>query len=188
MSTFDEFVIKAELAGGSPEAWKRALFDVTDTAHACKVWFETQKIAATAADIAAMTKLALERAVAIEQGQITEYALARKITGSDEQANLSGPLTQGRGGLATLVAGAPESCFPAPAEEEDPEMTKAQSVECWKLEIDGRTIWRVGYCDGDLTDPFLEVINRAEDKAERIAMLVRDLVNVVMEDEAVRSL
>jgi hypothetical protein len=89
------------------------------------VWFETHKIAATAADIVAMTKLVLERALVIEQGQITECAPARIITRGDERADLPGPLTQERAGAATLVAEAPESCFPA---EEDPEIAKARAL------------------------------------------------------------
>ncbi|MFC0408789.1 hypothetical protein [Roseomonas elaeocarpi] len=38
-----------------------ALIAVADTGHACKLWFEAQRLAPTAADIMTMTRMVLDR-------------------------------------------------------------------------------------------------------------------------------
>lgn len=44
-----------------PGEVRQAITDVADTAYGCKLWFESQGLQATAADIVAMARLVLER-------------------------------------------------------------------------------------------------------------------------------
>ncbi len=56
---FAEFVAMARPS--APRHLLRALLDTTDTAFACKLWFESQGINPQAADIVSMASLVLER-------------------------------------------------------------------------------------------------------------------------------
>jgi len=42
-----------------------AMRDVADIAYACKLWFESYRLAATAADVVAMARLVREREAAV---------------------------------------------------------------------------------------------------------------------------
>jgi hypothetical protein len=53
-------------AGQLSTTLHRPTIDVLDTAKLCKLWFQENDITPTAADIVAMTKLALEREQWIE--------------------------------------------------------------------------------------------------------------------------
>jgi hypothetical protein len=44
-----------------PPTARQAIIDVTDTAYLVKVWFEQHRVAYTAADLASMTSMVLER-------------------------------------------------------------------------------------------------------------------------------
>jgi hypothetical protein len=48
-------------AGGAPGSFCTAMVDVADAAYACKLWFESNGLRPTAADVVAMTRLVLER-------------------------------------------------------------------------------------------------------------------------------
>ena len=56
---FDAFVRR--ISSKAPAHLHAALLDVTDTAYACRLWFESNAPAATPADIVAMTGLVMER-------------------------------------------------------------------------------------------------------------------------------
>jgi len=49
--------------------FKDALIDVCDTAHMCKLWFESYGLAATAADVVALTRLVMEREAALKAAE-----------------------------------------------------------------------------------------------------------------------
>jgi hypothetical protein len=47
-------------AGGAPSSFCTAMMDVADAAYACMLWFESNGLRPTAADVVAMTRLVLE--------------------------------------------------------------------------------------------------------------------------------
>ena len=47
-------------AEGAPDNFCTAMVDVADAAYACKLWFESNGLRPTAADVVAMTRLVLE--------------------------------------------------------------------------------------------------------------------------------
>jgi len=49
------------MTGPDARLFKEALIEVCDTAYMCKLWFEGQELAATVADVVALTRLVMER-------------------------------------------------------------------------------------------------------------------------------
>src|SRR3954466_3697879 len=63
-----------------------AILDVADAAHACKLWFESNGLRPTAADVAAMSRLGMEREAAIKAaggGGATTRLAGRKSTATE---------------------------------------------------------------------------------------------------------
>ena len=63
MNRFEELLKSMNRPGARPgaSAFRDALIDVADTASMCKMWFDSEGIAYTAADVVAMARLVLER-------------------------------------------------------------------------------------------------------------------------------
>lgn len=62
---FEKLIDKGYGSGEDAARQKQAVIYVADTAYACKLWFESYGLSATAADIIAMTRLVMEREAAV---------------------------------------------------------------------------------------------------------------------------
>lgn len=65
MNRFEKLLQQMQTHSGGVGNFRNALIEVADTAYACKLWFESYGLAATASDVVAMTRLVIEREMAI---------------------------------------------------------------------------------------------------------------------------
>jgi hypothetical protein len=83
---FESFVDRLYGSGVLGDHLCSAILDVADAAHACKLWFESNGLRPTAADVAAMSRLVMERAAAIKAsggGGATTRLAGRKSTATE---------------------------------------------------------------------------------------------------------
>src|SRR3954453_13968589 len=83
---FESFVDRLYGSGVLGDHLCSAILDVADAAHACKLWFESNGLRPTAADVAAMSRLVMEREAAIKAsggGGAGTRPAARKSTATE---------------------------------------------------------------------------------------------------------
>ncbi len=86
VDNFESFVDRLYGSGVPGDQLCSAILDVADAAYACKLWFESNGLRPTAADVAAMSRLVMEREAAIKasgRGEATTRPAARKSTATE---------------------------------------------------------------------------------------------------------
>jgi len=68
-SEFERHLGMVKKGSGAALPFHDALIDVADTAYGCLLWFQSNGMTATAADVVAMTKLVLDRVPTPQGGE-----------------------------------------------------------------------------------------------------------------------